>query len=103
MDEEDCSFDKINEPYFFESDHVALKENSDYRGLLHTIALLEAQRQQAAEDIETLYKAKDAALADPLNFVKRLQKGDNLGIGFVVVIFIFVIVMLSKSHFYYQR
>ena len=78
-DKSDFSFEAISEPYYFESDHVALKENNDYRHLLHTIALLEAQRQQTAQDIETLYKAQDIAMAEPLEFVKKLQKGKNLG------------------------
>ena len=76
---EDFSEEKISEPYYFESDHVALKENSDYRSLLHSITLLEALRQQAAQDIDTLYKAQDEALANPMKFVERLQKGENLG------------------------
>lgn len=75
----DFSYETISQPYYFESDHVALKENCDYRNLLHTIALLEAQRQKTAQDIETLYKAQDVAMAEPLQFVKKLQKGENLG------------------------
>ncbi|XP_012940049.1 ZZ-type zinc finger-containing protein 3 [Aplysia californica] len=78
-EKEDFSYEKISDPYYFESDHVALKENSDYRHLLHTIALLEAQRKQTAQDIETLYRSQDEALADPLHFVERLQKGENFG------------------------
>ncbi|XP_013089209.2 ZZ-type zinc finger-containing protein 3-like isoform X1 [Biomphalaria glabrata] len=72
------SYEEINEPYYFESDHVALKENPDYHNLLHTIALLEAQRQQAAQDIEVLYKVQEEALTDPLAFVQQLQKGTEL-------------------------
>ncbi|XP_059171499.1 ZZ-type zinc finger-containing protein 3-like [Physella acuta] len=78
MDATSFSYEEINQPYYFESDHLALKENSDYRNLLHTIAILEAQRQQAAQDIETLYKAQDEALVDPLTFVKNLQNGKDL-------------------------
>jgi len=77
---DDYSVEAISEPYYFESDHAALKENADYRSLLHSITLLESLRQQAAQDIDTLYKAQDEALADPLKFVERLQKGENLGL-----------------------
>ncbi|KAH9489697.1 ZZ-type zinc finger-containing protein 3 [Bulinus truncatus] len=74
------SYEEISEPYYFESDHVALKENPDYRTLLHTISLLEAQRQQAAQDIEVLYRVQEEALNDPLSFVQQLQKGKDVGL-----------------------
>ncbi|CAG5125359.1 unnamed protein product [Candidula unifasciata] len=77
METHGLGYEEISEPYYFETDHVALKENQDYRNLLHTIAVLEAQRQQAAEDIELLYKAQDEALADPLKFVGKLQQGTD--------------------------
>lgn len=73
------AYEEISEPYYFETDHVALKENPDYRNLLLTIAVLEAQRQQAAQDIEVLYKAQDEALADPIEFVEKLQQGKDFG------------------------
>ena len=38
--------DDIGE-YYFESDHLALKGNEDYRTLLKTVAVLEAQRMKA--------------------------------------------------------
>lgn len=69
----------ISAAYYFESDHVSLKENSDYRKVVHTIAILEAQRQQAAKDIETLYKVQDKALSDPISFVENLQQGRKMG------------------------
>lgn len=78
MDTQGFSYEEISEPYYFETDHVALKENADYHNLLHTIALLEAQRQQAARDIESLYQAQDEAIADPLRFVEKLQQGKDL-------------------------
>ena len=80
MDAAGYTYEEINEPYYFETDHVALKENSDYRQLLHTIALLEAQRQQAAKDIDVLYKAQNYALENPLLFAENLQKGVHLAL-----------------------
>lgn len=80
MDATGYTYEELNEPYYFETDHVALKENSDYRQLLHAIALLEAQRQQAAKDIDVLYKAQKEALENPLKFVENLQKGAGLAL-----------------------
>ena len=80
METDGYSYEEITEPYYFETDHVALKENSDYRQLLHIIALLEAQRQQAARDIDVLHKAENDALENPLLFVESLQKGVDLGL-----------------------
>lgn len=64
--------------YFFESDHVALKGNSDYQSMLRCITLLEAQRIQAVADLDQLYKCREEALKDPIGFVDKLQKGVDL-------------------------
>ena len=40
--------------YFFESDHLALKGNQDYQMLLRTVAILEAQRIKAIQDLDKL-------------------------------------------------
>ncbi|KAH6922839.1 hypothetical protein HPB50_019841 [Hyalomma asiaticum] len=71
--------DEIGE-FFFESDHLALRGNSDYRNTLKTLAVLEAQRVQAIQDIEKLMEIREDALADPIRFVERLQKKEDLGI-----------------------
>lgn len=66
----------VKEPYnrfHFESDHLAIKNNSDYHALLRNLAVLEAQRTQAIKDLERLHDLRDEALSDPLNFVKNLQ------------------------------
>ncbi|XP_032216662.1 ZZ-type zinc finger-containing protein 3 isoform X3 [Mustela erminea] len=60
--------------YYFESDHVALKHNKDYQRLLQTIAVLEAQRSQAVQDLESLGKHQKEALKNPIGFVEKLQK-----------------------------
>ncbi|XP_044527800.1 ZZ-type zinc finger-containing protein 3 isoform X2 [Gracilinanus agilis] len=60
--------------YYFESDHVALKHNKDYQRLLQTIAVLEAQRTQAVQDLESLGRHQREALKNPIGFVEKLQK-----------------------------
>jgi hypothetical protein len=35
---------------------------------------------QAVKDIDTLLEARDTALADPLAFVSKLQRGESLGL-----------------------
>ncbi|XP_059545132.1 ZZ-type zinc finger-containing protein 3 isoform X5 [Myotis daubentonii] len=60
--------------YYFESDHVALKHNKDYQRLLQTIAVLEAQRSQAVQDLESLSRHQKEALKNPIGFVEKLQK-----------------------------
>lgn len=62
----------------FDSDHPALKNNSDYRELLKTVAILEAQRSRAIKDLDRLYEVKEEALADPIAFVERLQRGEKI-------------------------
>ncbi|KAJ7332572.1 hypothetical protein JRQ81_014752 [Phrynocephalus forsythii] len=74
--------DEEEEPdvYFFESDHVALKHNKDYQRLLQTIAVLEAQRTQAVQDLESLGRHQREALKDPIGFVESLQKKVDVGL-----------------------
>ena len=72
--------DEDIDTYFFESDHVALKGNSDYNAMLRTIALLESQRIQAISDLDQLYKAKEEALKDPIDFVDKLQQGVDMNL-----------------------
>ncbi|XP_036203306.1 ZZ-type zinc finger-containing protein 3 isoform X7 [Myotis myotis] len=64
--------------YYFESDHVALKHNKDYQRLLQTIAVLEAQRSQAVQDLESLSRHQKEALKNPIGFVEKLQKKKKL-------------------------
>jgi hypothetical protein len=62
-----------NEPFYFESDTLALRNNPDYSCLLKTLILLEAQRARACQDLEKLIDMKEAALRDPIPFVRQLQ------------------------------
>nr|XP_044993873.1 ZZ-type zinc finger-containing protein 3 isoform X2 [Jaculus jaculus] len=68
--------------YYFESDHVALKHNKDYQSLLQTIAVLEAQRSQAVQDLESLGRHQREALKNPIGFVEKLQKKTDIGLPF---------------------
>lgn len=60
-----------HEPFFFESDALALRSNLDYSCLLKTLVLLEAQRVQACADIETLIDMKQDALNNPAKFLNQ--------------------------------
>lgn len=64
-----------NEPFFFESDSLALRNNPDYSCLLKTLVLLEGQRIKACNDIESLIDLKEEALKDPSKFIKHLSNG----------------------------
>uniref|UniRef100_A0A8D0GT19 ZZ-type zinc finger-containing protein 3 n=1 Tax=Sphenodon punctatus TaxID=8508 RepID=A0A8D0GT19_SPHPU len=68
--------------YYFESDHVALKHNKDYQRLLQTVSVLEAQRTQAVQDLESLGRQQREALKDPIGFVERLQKKVDIGLPY---------------------
>ncbi|XP_028918691.1 ZZ-type zinc finger-containing protein 3 isoform X1 [Ornithorhynchus anatinus] len=68
--------------YYFESDHVALKHNKDYQRLLQTIAVLEAQRTQAVQDLESLGRHQREALKNPIGFVEKLQKKADIGLPY---------------------
>lgn len=63
----------INEPLYFESDHVALKGNEDYRQLLRTFVILQSQRKKALHDLDELHDLQRKALRDPANFVSELR------------------------------
>lgn len=45
-----------------------------YQRLLQTIAVLEAQRSQAVQDLESLGRHQREALKNPIGFVEKLQK-----------------------------
>ncbi|EDV27438.1 ZZ-type zinc finger-containing protein 3 [Trichoplax sp. H2] len=80
MEEKDKHYDvDIEGRFFYESDHLALKNNEDYQLLLRTLAILESQRAQACQDICELIKIRKDALNDPVAFVKKLQMDKDLG------------------------
>lgn len=65
-------------PFYFESDHVALKNNADYQNLIKTVCMLEAQRMKAIEDLDKLLKGQEEALKNPIAFVRKLQNKEDL-------------------------
>lgn len=73
-----CEIDEKDSPYYFESDHAALRCNSDYCSLLKTLCRLESQRIKAIQDIDQLHKCQESALKDPIAFVEQLQRGEDL-------------------------
>ncbi|XP_053381078.1 ZZ-type zinc finger-containing protein 3-like isoform X2 [Mercenaria mercenaria] len=77
-DEDSDTGEEESETYYFESDHTALKGNHDYQMMLRAIATLEAQRIQAVKDLDKLYECQKEALTDPIQFVDKLQRGQDL-------------------------
>ncbi|KAL9988880.1 hypothetical protein ACROYT_G003372 [Oculina patagonica] len=65
-------------PFYFESDHLALKDNKHYHLLLQTLLVLESQRSQAVKDLDVLYEQQAKALQDPIGFVEKLQNKEHL-------------------------
>lgn len=53
-----------------------------YQRLLQTIAVLEAQRSQAVQDLESLGKHQREALKNPIGFVEKLQKKADIGLPY---------------------
>ncbi|XP_034232129.1 ZZ-type zinc finger-containing protein 3 [Thrips palmi] len=66
--------------FFFESDHLALKGNKDYLSLLKTLAILQAQRSRALQDLDTIQSIKQKALDSPEGFIAILEEGGDLGV-----------------------
>ncbi|KAJ9590878.1 hypothetical protein L9F63_016083 [Diploptera punctata] len=77
--EDDDDDDECAE-FYFESEHLALRGNKDYLNVLKTISVLEAQRIKAIEDYDKLLSLQEEALRDPMKFVQKLQRGENIGI-----------------------
>ncbi|XP_020630201.1 ZZ-type zinc finger-containing protein 3-like [Orbicella faveolata] len=71
---EDDHYDR----FYFESDHLALKDNKHYHLLLQTLLVLESQRSQAVKDLDVLYQQQAKALQDPISFVEKLQNKEHL-------------------------
>lgn len=53
-----------------------------YQRLLQTIAVLEAQRSQAVQDLESLGRHQREALNNPIGFVEKLQKKADIGLPY---------------------
>lgn len=76
----DDEYDDDNEEFYFESDHLALRGNADYRSVLRTIVILEAQRIEATKHIDLITEAEKMALDDPETFLQKLSSGKNLNL-----------------------
>lgn len=74
--EEHCDSDRDGEEFYFESDHLALRGNTDYTSVLRTIAVLQSQRIQVTKDIDTLASAEKLALENPEEFIQKLARGE---------------------------
>lgn len=74
----DDEYDEDHEEFYFESDHLALRGNADYRSVLRTIVVLEAQRIEATKHIDLLTEAERIALNDPEAFLQKLTSGEDL-------------------------
>ncbi|KAK6627453.1 hypothetical protein RUM44_009930 [Polyplax serrata] len=69
-----------DDDFFFETESLALKGNKDYLKLLRTLCILESQRLQALKDIDKLLEIQDQALSNPIEFVYKLERGDDIGV-----------------------
>lgn len=75
---ETSAYDSDNEDFYFESDHLALRGNADYRAVLRAIVILEAQRIEAGKHIDRIAATEKEALNDPEAFVQKLANGIKL-------------------------
>lgn len=75
--DEACS-DHNDEGFFFESDHLALRGNADYIACLRTLAVLEAQRIQAAKDIDRLVTIEKECCENPQKLIEKIRRGESL-------------------------
>lgn len=66
------------EDFFFESDHLALRGNEDYRSVMRAIVILEAQRIEATKHIDRIAEAQRDALRDPDALLQKLRTGQSL-------------------------
>ena len=76
-----CQFkeekDEVHEipgEFYFESDHEVLRSNSDYQTLLKYLAILQAKKIQAVQDIEELIKCKELAAKNPVKFLSDFNE-----------------------------
>ena len=69
-----------SEEFYFESDHLALRDNPDYLAIMKTLVILSAQKVQATKDIDSIVAAEKKALADPLEFLEKLKNGISLDV-----------------------
>lgn len=76
-DDDDNEYNSDNEDFYFESDHLPLRGNSDYRAVLRSIVILEAQRIEVAKHIDKIVQVKQRALRDPEEFLRKLTSNEG--------------------------
>lgn len=69
------TFDNLTE-YLFETENVALKNNTDYYKLLRTLSILEGQRNLVVSTLEKLSELLENSQKNPLEQVDLLKKGE---------------------------
>lgn len=67
--------DEVDDEFFFESSHLALRSSRDYIKLMRHLTVLCSQRIKVQKDIEVLSAARERALANPNGFVEELTSG----------------------------
>lgn len=75
--DDDDEYNSDNEDFYFESDHLPLRGNSDYRAVLRSIVILEAQRIEVAKHIDKIAQVQQRALRDPEGFLKKLTSNEG--------------------------
>lgn len=78
IDNDTSTFESDNEDFYFESDHLALRGNADYRAVLRAIVVLEAQKIEAGKHIDIIAAAAKKAMNNIDSFVQNLASGTKL-------------------------
>ncbi|XP_026461204.1 ZZ-type zinc finger-containing protein 3-like [Ctenocephalides felis] len=69
-------FSQDPDEFFFESDHLALRNNKDYQKLLRAYILLSAQKDEMLKNYDTLNAALTLSQEKPVEFVSSLRSGE---------------------------
>jgi ZZ-type zinc finger-containing protein 3 len=84
--------------FFFESSHLALRSNPDYLKIMKHLAILCSQRTQVHSQIKMIENKRDEAISDPISFLENLKKGSII---FADVIEISEVIDVNISQSYY--
>ena len=64
-------------PFYFESDHLALKGNADYLTLIKSLTHLQGLKAQTIQDIDNLLSEQRRAIKNPRAFLVKLKSGET--------------------------
>ena len=64
-------------PFYFESDHLALKGNADYLTLIKSLTHLQGLKAQTIQDIDHLLSEQRRAVKNPDAFLVKLKSGET--------------------------